>query len=468
MNHHRLLYAALLAALLSTSFIACGDNAVTPGGTLPAVRASRVEANPNNVVSAIVIARTTDAEKVMVEYGPDSLYALRTAEITVVGDSTIIPIVGLRPETLYRLRVVAISKSGARGVGTPMLFATGAIPADMPKFTVTANDPAPGYVMFGITAGDTSLGGFYAVIVDNAGTPVWYRKFRTQVTDFQKQPNGNFTVFASLGAEPRHFYEVDLLGNVVREYSASGGIETGAHELRLTSNGYLLFGVIDSAIDLTQYGGRADATVKGMIVEHHRGGEVFRWSTFDHLAIDEAALDIALTTRNVNPWHVNAVDIDTDGNLLISFRNSDMVLKVDSKTGEIIWRLGGEKNQFTFVNDPLRGFYHQHGIRRLPNGNIMLFDNGNLHEPPVSRAVEYRLDESARTAELVWEYRGVPEIFSFALGYAQRVPSGNTLICYGASQRIIEVDAARTKRWELTLQNPAYFIYRAFRIGSID
>jgi hypothetical protein len=70
-----------------------------------------------------------------------------------------------------------------------------------------------------------------------------------------------------------------------------------------------------------------------------------------------------------------------------------------------------------------------------------LFDNGSLRSPPSSRAIEYRLDETARIAELVWEFRHDPPIFGFALGFAQRLANGNTLINYGTAQRVIEVDA---------------------------
>ena len=63
--------------------------------------------------------------------------------------------------------------------------------------------------------------------------------------------------------------------------------------------------------------------------------------------------------------------------------------------GRILWRLGGKNNEFTFVNDPER-FSQQHSIRRIPNGHVMLFDNGNYHAVPHSRAVEYALDENAK------------------------------------------------------------------------
>jgi outer membrane protein assembly factor BamB len=229
-----------------------------------------------------------------------------------------------------------------------------------------------------------------------------------------------------------------------------------------------LLGIQFKRQDLSSVGGRANAAVQGFVVEYRRPGkEAFLWSTFDHCSLSDAASDISLKGQNVDPWHANAIEIDDDGNLLVSFRNSDEILKINSETGSIMWRLGGKNSQFSFRNDKLGGFSHQHGIRRLANGHILLFDDGNLHSPPMSRAVEYRLDESAKIAELVWEYRPDPPIFGFALGFAQRLPNGNTLVCFGTAQHIIEVDQGGVKRWELIVDEPQRFAYRAFAIESL-
>jgi outer membrane protein assembly factor BamB len=219
-------------------------------------------------------------------------------------------------------------------------------------------------------------------------------------------------------------------------------------------------------MDLTQFGGLPNATVRGLVVEHG-GTNPFIWNTFDHLRVNEAMPDIPLNTQNVNPWHGNAIEIDRDGNYLVSFRNSDMIVKINSQTGNIIWRWGGRNNQFAFINDVFNGFSHQHAVRRLDNGNIILFDNGNLHSPQVSRAAEYKLDENNKTATLVWQYVPSPSLYGSALGYAQRLANGNTLICFGTAQRIIEVDMSGAKRWELLIEEPQRYSYRAFKINSL-
>ena len=53
--------------------------------------------------------------------------------------------------------------------------------------------------------------------------------------------------------------------------------------------------------------------------------------------------------------HMNAIDVDTDGHILLSSRSTSEITKINRDTGEIIWRFGGVNNQFTFANDPLSG-----------------------------------------------------------------------------------------------------------------
>jgi hypothetical protein len=70
----------------------------------------------------------------------------------------------------------------------------------------------------------------------------------------------------------------------------------------------------------------------------------------------------------------------------------------------------------------------------LPDGHLTMFDNGNFRVPQFSRAVEYAIDETSRTATLVWQYRLTPDVFGVAFGSVQRLPNGNTLIGWGATR----------------------------------
>jgi hypothetical protein len=140
----------------------------------------------------------------------------------------------------------------------------------------------------------------------------------------------------------------------------------------------------------------------------------------------------------------------------------DEITKIDRQDGSIIWRMGGKHNEFTFLNDSI-GFSHQHAIRNLKNGHFILFDNGNFHAPQFSRAVEYAVDESLKTAARVWEYRHSPDIYGQALGYAQRLENGNTLIGWGAANpSVTEVRPDGSIAYEMTFSTGT-FSYRAYR-----
>jgi len=143
--------------------------------------------------------------------------------------------------------------------------------------------------------------------------------------------------------------------------------------------------------------------VQGFVIQELDAAKhvVFQWRTFDHYKITDA-VNVDLTADWIDAVHMNSVALDNDDNLLVSSRNLNEVTKIDHQTGAIIWRLGRNavNNQFTFVNDP-RGFAYQHDARRLPNGHITLFDNGNFLNPQTSRAIEYALDEQAKVATLV-------------------------------------------------------------------
>lgn len=110
--------------------------------------------------------------------------------------------------------------------------------------------------------------------------------------------------------------------------------------------------------------------------------------------------------------HSNSLELDSDGNLLLSSRHLDEVTEIDRQSGAIIWRLDGKGNQLTLSVAPgLTGpaeFYHQHDARRLPNSHITLFDNRNDHQPHVSRALEYAVDETARTAPSFGNGKPIP------------------------------------------------------------
>jgi hypothetical protein len=198
---------------------------------------------------------------------------------------------------------------------------------------------------------------------------------------------------------------------------------------------------------------------------------VFEWRNIDHIPITDSDLD--LTAGRVNYGTLNAFEIDNDGNILASFRNHSEIMKISRSTGEVMWRMGSPRGEFTFIGEHEENapyyFARQHDIRRLPNGNISLFDNGQFHVPPYSRGVEYSLDEVYKVATLVSEFR-YPNgnIFCATAGNAQQLSNGGWFIGYGVpnpqfvKRNVVEYHPDGTIALELSLPDNV-LAYRAYK-----
>jgi len=282
------------------------------------------------------------------------------------------------------------------------------------------------------------------MILDNYFRIIYYRFFGAggplgSSTDFKIQPNGKMSYFLL-----NKFYILDENFKIIDSVSAKNGYSMDPHELRILPNGnYLYLAVKDTTMNLLPYKwfgdnnnepGLPNATVKTAVIQELNSKKelVFEWVStypgrFKFGDVDSVWLNIK---PNVDWTHSNALDVDTDGNILLSTRHFNEITKINRTTGEIMWRFGGKNNQFIFANDTI-GFTGQHFIRRIANGNVTLFDNGAFTDPPVARALEYQLDEKNKIATLKWQYIKDSKVSSTAMGSVQRLENGNTLINYG-------------------------------------
>ena len=328
------------------------------------------------------------------------------------------------------------------------------IPSDFPQIVVTVNtNPSPGFLFL-----ENGLNGVppYTMIVDNSGLPVWYRRGR--MFDFKIQKNGTITWCDGTG-----FFAFDQNFNYLKTYLATNGYATDGHELKVMPDGtYFLIGYRTNQVDLSQYvvGASTNALVNETVVQEFTaaGDLILQWRAWDNY-------DISDEHGNTDFPHMNAIDIDEDGNILVSSRHLSEVTKINRDSGEIIWRLGGAHSSFSFPNDPFNGPSFQHDISVLGNGHYMVFDNGNYHNPRVSRAAEYQLDLTNMAATLAWQFRDTPDKYADYQGSAQRLPSGNTLIDFVRQYypKAIEVDTNGLKHFELSMV-PGADSYRAFRL----
>jgi Arylsulfotransferase (ASST)/Bacterial Ig-like domain/Secretion system C-terminal sorting domain/Kre9/KNH-like N-terminal Ig-like domain len=359
------------------------------------------------------------------------------------------------------------------------------LPADFPRLTVgTSNNPADGKIFlanFPYGGGDSL--GYYLIIANNDGTIEKYKKLPQPSFDFKVQPNGDLSyaeVLANYGGYAKvEWIVLDTTFAVVDSFQCGNGYTADLHDFILLPNGHALLMAFDpEPVDMSQIvsGGNPNATVLGGIIQELDASHnvVFQWRSWDYIPITDSYEN--LTDSTVDYLHMNAIDVDSDGNILASFRHLSQVIKINRQTGDVMWKMGGKQNQFNFINEDISNapnyFSYQHDVRHLSNGDITLFDNGNQHNPPYSRAVEYKIDETNKTATLVWQYRHNPDIFNPAMGSVQRLSNGNTLIGWGLSSAngtaaVTEVDPNNMVTLEMFL--PAgETSYRAYKFPWVS
>jgi hypothetical protein len=322
------------------------------------------------------------------------------------------------------------------------------LPDDFPEFTIIQNgETAPGYLIGSVHSRNNNVGSYF-MILENSGNPVFYSK---------TQSLGKLTcngLFKYRTGTPKKYtwYLHDEDFNDVDSFQMGNGYVADNHDFQILPNGHaLMFSYSSHTIDMSQIveGGHPAAHIGGAVIQEldFYKNVIFQWRSIDYIPIKDSYRD--LTSSRISSIHVNSIELDeTDGNIILSCRSTSNVIKINRVTGEVIWRLCGKQNDFTFINEheenaPLY-FKYQHDARRYANGNLSLFDNGangNDMERMYSRGVEYALDEVNMTATMVWEYRNNPDFLAMSGGDCIRVGKGNTILNWGRAGKDKEAPA---------------------------
>ena len=341
--------------------------------------------------------------------------------------------------------------------------------SNSPFVISTLDNPAPGYLAFNWAPSNGLM------LVDNSGNIPFYNQTSTK-TDCFRLSNGFWIQIIDnikYVILNDNFEIMDTIPNPMLNMPNMYALDWHS-TISLANGHYLLLLMKFDIMDLSKVveDGQTNAMViSNSLIETDRTGTIYwQWNAIDHVSVLDATVDIDISATTIDLTHINSIFEDASGNIYASVRHFDEVIKINKSTGSIIWRLGGsksKKNQFTFINDDQNGFFgfsHQHSITVLSNGNILLYDNGNLKNQPYSRAVEYAINESAKTATKVWEYSTSPAIFQMTMGSVQRLPNGNTLINWGR-QKITEVRPNNTVAFELIYPDFTNVnIYQATRV----
>ena len=309
-----------------------------------------------------------------------------------------------------------------------------------------AGIPAPGLVF--LTPAD-GLGKDGPTIVDGAGELVWMRPdnnvFATdlRVASFRGAPVLTWWEGANnAGIGAGEHVVMDAAYREVMRIPGQSGRKADLHELQLTDAGTALF-FADTPMGpgpLPASVGTQPAVMDCAIqeVDLATGKLVFEWHAVDHIAVSESVIDPPTGANQVwDYFHGNSIEVDTDGHLIVSARNTSAVYKIDRATGQVLWRLGGKRSDFAMGQGT--AFALQHDARRQADGTITIFDDNQA--PNFSRGIVLRADESAKTVTLVREYPQPQRLLATSQGNVQVLPNGHVFIGWGSVPRYSEFTA---------------------------
>ncbi len=473
---------------------------VAPGGARTSRAAkARVTISPtDNPLVALYSAPPTSGSRMRVEFRRQASNQpwLTTSALPIVpGKSTNFLVAGLLPKRTYFMRHVLSDGT----TSTIRTFKTGALPSNLkfPKFTVqrAASFRADLTQNIVVHAGITFQGDTINTLATNRqGDIVWYydsvnNHFLSYAASLVPGGTvlmlGNFLPFG-VASGTSTLREVDLAGNTLRETNIDAvnaqlaalgrpAINDFNHDAQRLPNGDTA--VLSSTTKTIDINGTPTQYTGDMVIVLDQNFQVdWTWDPFAWMDPNR------LPTLGEGPTdftHANSIAWSpADGNLLVSMRSQDWVVKINyangTGDGHIIWRLG-EGGDFTIepsIASPW--FSHQHDVRYINKSTLVLFDNGNVRqsESPQakSRGQLLVLDEKKMRARL--KANVVLGNYAPAVGSAQRLPNGNLAFTSGFVQQTIEVrpGGGGTTTYVLKMNLPGIqyrsYIYRTLYDGN--
>jgi hypothetical protein len=219
----------------------------------------------------------------------------------------------------------------------------------------------------------------------------------------------------------------------VQKVQAGAGLQIDLHEFNLTAKGTALITAYEQVnTSYKPLGGSGSGPVyaaHAQEIDLATGKVLFDWNSLDHVGLDESFLGVPEKGAVLDYIHLNSVAETSDGNLIISGRNTSAVYKVDRSSGKVIWRLGGKKSDFHVPSNA--EFYWQHDARAWSATQYTVFDNGAHRREKRSRGLLLNLDESARTVALTHAYLHPAAFISNTLGSVSLLPDGRVFVGWG-------------------------------------
>ncbi|HEX3510998.1 MAG TPA: arylsulfotransferase family protein [Solirubrobacteraceae bacterium] len=338
--------------------------------------------------------------------------------------------------------------------------------------TTADRDPAAGDIL---TTNGPGAGQYGALIYDPQGRLVWFERLHggEAAEDLNVQTFAGAPALTwwrgrvlDLGFGQGEDVVMDSSYRTVARVTGGNGLKADLHEFQIAPHDVAYITAYNPIrCNLRALGGRAGGAILDAAIQEidMRTGLVrWEWHALDHVAASESEVQVPSDTTPWDWFHLNSIDAEPGGGLLISARSTWAAYQLQAGSGTILWRLGGNKSSFAMGAGTRLAW--QHDGRVLPGGDVTLFDDGS--NPPIhaqSRAVRIRLDIPRHRATLVRQYvHRDPPLLAASQGNAQTLPDGNVVVGFGGVPAISEFSAAGSLLFDAHEPFDMIF-YRAYR-----
>ena len=479
----------LIVFLGTTLFVvaACGDDEPPP----PKVVSHSVEIQATNSLIADISVTLDREGLVYIEYENPQAGKFRTATTEKRAIEHQVPVLRLRQSTSYSYTVIATDSEGNETRSDPGTFTTGQLPEALSTLLIEAQGAPTSELLL---LDHREIEGSWFFMLDQNTQIVWYYESPNPIKDVPypvtgviQKPNFNLVYQLNNPFSICCIREITPTGDIV-DNLAAGPVNGFPHrDLLLMPDGRILYAAWTyRVIDDTAQGGDAETLVEGLALykwDQESGLTEQVWNAFDGIGTDvrvgwgtgrAATYSGEVTLQEHAPpirWTgANSVRIGPRGNIIVSIVNLSQIISISPDFQRVEWSLGGPGSTFTF-EDPTDQFYRQHTAQQLPNGNILMFDNGNGRPDEeggkYSRSLELALNDYDLVARKVWEYRHTPDLFAVNRSSAFRLQNGNTLLNFVTDPRVVvEVTPDGTEIFEAEISGPR--MQGSFRTYPID
>jgi hypothetical protein len=246
---------------------------------------------------------------------------------------------------------------------------------------------------------------------------------------------------------------------------AGNGYDEDIHEFTITQDNTALITIYEPVHwNETSAGGPQDGIVYDSIfqeIDIPTGNVLDEWHSLDHVPLNDS-FKPQTGKKGYDYFHINTLEKDAAGDILVSARTTHTVYNIDPATGDPLWQLGGKHSTFTGAGTV---FKSQHDTTWLGPNLIGIFDNGldfGDNSEKQSRGMIVRLNLSTHTAELVHQYIDPNVPLATSQGSVQLLPSGNVFIGWGSQRYLSQFsyDGKLTFEASLPDHDASYRSYR--------